>query len=117
MARNRLTELFSSILVTLGLIGTIIGLVLMMDGLQAAMAGGAGEELISKLMDKDVGPLRGLGTAFYTTLMGSISGGIVLRVLTNVVDTNIMRYTAHIAELTEVFVLPHLRANKIVTSH
>ena len=61
------------------------------------------------LVDPVNGPLRGLGTAFYTTLLGAVLGGVVLRVLTNIVDASVMEYTAHIAELTEVYVLPYLR--------
>lgn len=109
MARNKVVELFSSILITLGLIGTILGLILMMESLTVVMGNSSMDEnLIKNLVGSD-GPLSGLGVAFFTTLLGAILGGVILRVLTNVVDSNIMEYTAHIAELTEVYVLPHLR--------
>ncbi|GAB4543721.1 MAG: hypothetical protein Tsb0013_00050 [Phycisphaerales bacterium] len=111
MARNRTVELFASVLVTLGLIGTIIGLMLMMNNLQEqVLAGtdGGTSELISKLFGPG-GALVGLSTAFMTTLIGATLGGVVLRVLTSVVASNITRYTAHVAELTEVFVLPSMR--------
>lgn len=109
IARNREVELCASILITLGLIGTIIGLILMMDGMGSALATG-GDSLLARIADPDTGPLRGLATAFNTTLLGAVLGGVVLRVLASVVDANTMRYTAHLAELTEVHVLPHLRA-------
>lgn len=109
VARNKVVELFSSILITLGLIGTILGLILMMDGLTAVMSNPANEDnLMSELVSAD-GPLSGLGVAFVTTLLGATLGGVILRVLTSVVDANIMNYIAHISELTEVYVLPHLR--------
>ncbi|WP_177419866.1 MotA/TolQ/ExbB proton channel family protein [endosymbiont of Lamellibrachia barhami] len=108
MARNRVIELFSSILITLGLIGTIVGLIIMMDGMTEVMLQG-GDDLLARLADPEGGPLSGLGIAFYTTLLGAVFGGVILRVLTSVVDANIMRYTAHLAELTEVYVLPYMR--------
>lgn len=112
LARNRIAELFASILITLGLIGTIVGLIIMMERLRVSVAGfdpqGEGS-LISTLMQPG-GALSGLDTAFYTTLLGAIFGGVMLRVLTNVVEANITKYAAHIAELTEVNVLPSMRS-------
>lgn len=112
LARNRLSELFASILITLGLIGTIVGLILMMANMRTSLDGfdinADDANLIGELM-ADGGALAGLDTAFYTTLLGAIFGGVMLRVLTNVVEANITKYTAHIAELTEVNVLPSMR--------
>ncbi len=110
MARNKIVELFSSILITLGLIGTILGLIIMMDSLTEIMGNAVIDENFMKILVDEGGPLSGLGVAFVTTLIGAIMGGVVLRVLTNVVGSNIMEYIAHIAELTEVYVLPHLRS-------
>lgn len=110
MARNRVIELFASVLVTLGLIGTIVGLMQMMAQLQLAMLDGGNDPagLLTRLF-QDGGALSGLATAFLTTLIGAALGGVILRVLTSVVDANITRYVAHLAELTEVYVLPTLR--------
>ncbi|MEM6392142.1 MAG: MotA/TolQ/ExbB proton channel family protein [Planctomycetota bacterium] len=114
MARNRVVELFASILITLGLIGTIVGLIQTIGGLSGLLANSSGEEG-SDLAQQMMQSLGGLDTAFYTTLLGAVCGGVVLRILTSVVDANIMRYTAHIAELTEVNVLPAMRriANRL----
>ncbi|MEM9019719.1 MAG: MotA/TolQ/ExbB proton channel family protein [Planctomycetota bacterium] len=113
IARNKLVELFASVLVTLGLIGTIIGLIDSTAGLGDAMTsmfgdsdGEQSDEILGSAMITTFG---GLKTAFYTTLLGSLFGGVVLRLLTNVVDAAILRYMAHLAELTEVNVLPALR--------
>ena len=110
MARNKVVELFSSILITLGLIGTILGLIIMMNSLTGIMESATMDENFMATLVGDGGPLSGLGVAFITTLLGAILGGVILRVLSNVVSSNIMDYTAHIAELTEVYVLPHLRS-------
>lgn len=107
-ARNRIVELFASILITLGLIGTIVGLIYMMEGMGTVMAEGSGE-LLQRLANPATGPLRGMATAFYTTLLGATLGGVLLRVLASIVEANIVHYTAHLAELTEVHVLPPLR--------
>ena len=112
LARNRVSELFSSILITLGLVGTIVGLIAMVSNLRQSMEGfvpGESENLIGDLMGPG-GALQGLDTAFYTTLLGALFGGVMLRVLTNVVGANITRYSAHVAELTEVNVLPAMRS-------
>ena len=70
--------------------------------------GGDTEALMQQIAGSD-GPLGSLGVAFYTTLIGAVLGGVILRILSNIIDANIMRYTAHIAELTEVNVLPFMR--------
>lgn len=111
-ARNRVAELFSSILITLGLIGTIMGLILMVTDLRTALSNfdpSATDTFISTLT-VDGGALAGLDTAFYTTLLGAIFGGVVLRILTSVVDANITKYVVHVAELTEIYVLPSMRS-------
>ena len=108
-ARNKIVELFASVLITLGLIGTILGLILMMGSLTEVMSTSEMDENLMKSLVGDQGPLSGLGVAFVTTLLGAVLGGVILRVLTSIVEANITEYTAHIAELTEVYVLPFLR--------
>lgn len=110
LAKNKVVELFASILITLGLIGTILGLIFMMGNLEVIMDSlGDNTEGMMGMLFGDDGPLGGLGVAFYTTLMGAVLGGVVLRVLTSVIDANVTRYVAHVAELTEVYVLPYLQ--------
>lgn len=109
MARNQVVELFSSILITLGLIGTIVGLIFMMNGLTIVMQDSGASGHLLKELTSEGGPLSGLGVAFYTTLLGATLGGVLLRILTSVVDASIGRYIAHVAELTEVHVLPYMR--------
>lgn len=110
-ARNQVAQLFASILTTLGLIGTIVGLILMMSDLKITLSQfdpETGENVIQLVMGEG-GALSGLDAAFYTTLLGAVFGGVVLRILTSVVDANISKYTAHLCELTEVNVLPAMR--------
>ena len=116
LAKTRLVEFCSSILVTLGLVGTIIGLIQSAGGLGEvfkAMSGGD-----STIMEGVDAALGGMGVAFYTTLMGAILGGVCLRLLSNLVDANTEHIVSHIAELTEIYILPILRrAGRINEEH
>lgn len=111
-AKNKKVELHASILITIGLIGTIVGLIFMMTKMTLAIRANAGEG--GNIMDQltiDGGALSGLGIAFYTTLIGALFGGVILRVLTSIVEEGITKYVALLAELTEVNVLPILRSH------
>ena len=116
LAKTRVVEFCSSILVTLGLVGTIIGLIQSAGGLTEvfqAMTGGD-----KSIMEGVESALGGMGVAFYTTLMGAILGGVCLRLLSNLVDANTEHTVSHIAELTEIYILPILRrAGRINEEH
>lgn len=116
LAKTRLVEFCSSILVTLGLVGTIIGLIQSAGGLGDVITAMTGEE--GTVMDGVYKALSGMGVAFYTTLMGAILGGVCLRLLSNLVDANTEHIVSHIAELTEIYILPILRrAGRINEEH
>ena len=70
----------ATVLVTLGLIGTAAGLIQALGGLSEAVAvlgrGGAGG--FEAGLDR---ALAGMSAAFVTTLMGSVLGGVALRML------------------------------------
>lgn len=107
-SRTKVVDLSAGILTTLGLIGTIIGLVMSVNGIQQMTGeiGTGGGALLEKMSLT----LSGMGVAFYTTLMGAILGGIFLRVLTASVQGSQDYLVAHIAELSEVHILPRLRS-------
>lgn len=109
MARSRIIDVFAGVLVSLGLIGTIVGLITMTDGLSGALdsLGDGGDA--SALMAGMRGTMQGLGTAFYTTLVGAILGSVVLRILNNVYVSNVDHFVSYIAALTEVRITPRLR--------
>jgi len=116
LAKTRVVEFCSSILVTLGLVGTIIGLIQSAGGLgEVFKAMSGGDTTIMEGVDAALG---GMGVAFYTTLMGAILGGVCLRLLSNLVDANTEHIVSHIAELTEIYILPILRrAGRINEEH
>lgn len=107
LARNRTAELFASLLITIGLIGTIVGLVIMMASLKNTLLTLSSTD--AQFMTKVTASLGGLETAFYTTLIGAVFGGVILKILTSIVEAQITRYIAHLAELTEIHVLPMMR--------
>lgn len=106
-ASTQITDICSGILVTLGLVGTIVGLIVSAGGLGDTIqaVGGDNNQLLSG-MKVTIG---GMGTAFYTTLTGAILGGIVLRLLSTFIDNSVDYLVSHIAEITEVYILPSLR--------
>jgi hypothetical protein len=66
----------SSILITLGLIGTVFGLIVSMGGLkELVLSSGDNAGILSTMTNV----LSGVDIAFYTTLFGSFLGGILLR--------------------------------------
>ena len=75
---NHFIEVLGNLLITLGLIGTVVGLTLTLTGLTGSLEalGNNQELLIASLRDS----MAGMGTAFYTTLLGAALGGVILRV-------------------------------------
>ena len=102
-------DVLSGVLVSLGLIGTIVGLVSMTNGLSGTLDSLGDSSDASALMTGMRGTMQGLGTAFYTTLVGAILGSVVLRILNNVYTSNVDHFVSYIASLTEVRIIPRLR--------
>jgi len=75
---SNFVEVLGNLLITLGLIGTVIGLTFTLTGLTISLEslGHDQERLVSGLRKA----MAGMGTAFYTTLLGSVLGGVLLRV-------------------------------------
>jgi MotA/TolQ/ExbB proton channel family len=110
--RNERAALSAQLLVTLGVLGTVIGLMAMMTGMSASVHAAdkdASKSLMSVLFGPD-GPLSGLSTAFTTTLLGTLFGGIVLRMLTASTARATDRLMVQCDELISVYILPALRA-------
>lgn len=94
--------LASNIMITLGLIGTISGLISSIGGLQAASG-------VEGLMGGVSKAIDGMGVAFYTTLIGSMLGGITLRILHFYVDKQVDSFIFTMAEMVETRIIPSLR--------
>ena len=87
MRVSRTVELLGNILITLGLIGTVMGLTLTLTGLTGSL------EALGQDQDELLRGLRmamgGMGTAFYTTLLGAILGGVLLRVFGHINESGV----------------------------
>jgi len=84
---SRFVGLLGSLLITVGLIGTVMGLTITLTGLNGALnnVGADNMSMLVSLSDA----LSGMGLAFYTTLLGAIMGGVLLRVFAYITDNSI----------------------------
>ncbi|WP_455199558.1 MotA/TolQ/ExbB proton channel family protein, partial [Kaarinaea lacus] len=80
-------EIIGNLLITLGLVGTVVGLTLTLTGLTGSLEalGQDQEQLLSGLRSA----MGGMGTAFYTTLLGSVLGGVLLRIFAHIDENGV----------------------------
>ena len=80
-------EIIGNLLITLGLVGTVVGLTLVLTGLTGSLEalGQDQDQLLSGLR----GAMSGMGTAFYTTLLGSVLGGVLLRIFAHIDENGV----------------------------
>jgi len=84
---SRFVGLLGNLLITMGLIGTVLGMTMTLSGLNGALAAiGDDQELMMSGLSS---AMSGMGIAFYTTLLGSILGGVLLRVFAWITDTSV----------------------------
>ncbi|MFV2056380.1 MAG: MotA/TolQ/ExbB proton channel family protein [Thiohalomonadales bacterium] len=80
-------DFVGNILITLGLIGTVMGLTMTLTGLTNALDSlGHDQSMLMQGLQKAMG---GMGTAFYTTLLGAVLGGVVLRVFGKIIENGV----------------------------
>ncbi|MDX8392753.1 MAG: MotA/TolQ/ExbB proton channel family protein [Mariprofundaceae bacterium] len=85
--QSQFVGLLGNLMITLGLIGTVLGMTITMNGLHGALGAlGINQEL---LVDGLRSAMSGMGVAFYTTLMGSVLGGVLLRVFSWITDASV----------------------------
>ena len=80
-------EVIGNLLITLGLIGTVVGLTLTLTGLTSSLdsLGQDQDQLLAGLR----GAMAGMGTAFYTTLLGAVLGGVLLRIFAHIDENGV----------------------------
>lgn len=82
----------STVLVTFGLIGTMIGLISSISGLNELVSSiGTSQTELMKGMQKTI---NGMGVAFYTTFFGAFFGGILLKILAASLSGSLSRVSA-----------------------
>jgi hypothetical protein len=80
-------EIIGNLLITLGLVGTVVGLTLTLTGLTGSLEalGQDQDQLLAGLREA----MSGMGTAFYTTLLGSVLGGVLLRIFAHIDENGV----------------------------
>lgn len=89
-AQHRMSQfvgLLGNLMITLGLIGTVLGMTITMNGLSGALGSlGVNQHLLVEGLRS---AMSGMGVAFYTTLIGSVLGGVLLRVFAWITDASV----------------------------
>jgi len=99
----------SSMLITMGLLGTVVGLIITVTGLgQVLSASGSDYTAMKAGLNQTV---SGMGTAFYTTFFGALLGGVVLKVLGSEMKKSATQLVADTLRFSELFVVPQLSQN------
>lgn len=94
-------EVIGNLLITLGLIGTVVGLTMTLGGLTSTLdaLGHDQQRLLSGLRSA----MGGMGTAFYTTLLGAVLGGVLLRVFSLITDHGIEALAENLRKICMVY--------------
>jgi len=80
-------EILGNLLITLGLIGTVVGLTYTLSGLTSSLSAlGQDTDLLLAGLRK---AMAGMGTSFYTTLLGALLGGVLLRIFALITENGI----------------------------
>ena len=105
----RSISIVAALLISMGLLGTIIGLIMAISGL-GGMVENIGLSRIT-MMDALKTTVAGMGTAFYTTFFGALLGGVVLKVLGAEMKKSATQLVADTLRFSELFVVPQLSQN------
>ncbi len=84
---SQFVGLLGNLMITLGLIGTVLGMTITMNGLNGALGSLGTDDTL--LVEGLRSAMNGMGVAFYTTLIGSVLGGVLLRVFSWITDASI----------------------------
>ena len=95
----------SNMLILLGLIGTVVGFVIAVGGLGDSIAGGSNLQRIQSVLGQIV---NGMGVALFTTLVGSILGGLWLQLHYQMLTRAVSALVIEIVEHADVELIPQL---------
>lgn len=96
-------------LILLGLIGTVVGFVVAVSGLGDSLGQGENIDRVKNVLSQIV---NGMGVALFTTLVGSVLGGIWLQVHYQMLLRAVTDLVVRIVEHAEVEVIPQLTVNR-----
>ncbi len=100
-------EIMGNLLITLGLIGTVVGLTLTLTGLTTSLdaLGHDEERLLNGLRQA----MSGMGTAFYTTLLGSVLGGVLLRIFALITEHGVETLSEVVRRICTIYCTADLK--------
>jgi len=99
------TRYIATILASLGFVGTLVGFLKSMQGLDTLMS--VDKENAIQGLQRAV---HGMGTAFYTTLVGVVFGALFLELLHRLIGNAITRLVITTTKISEVYIIPHLKS-------
>lgn len=94
----------SGMLITIGLLGTVIGLINAISGLGTVLEFAGIDQ--GKLLSGLNATIGGMGTALYTTFFGALLGGVVLKVLAAELKKSATQLAADALEFGELYIMP-----------
>jgi hypothetical protein len=96
----RTLSVIAGLMVTLGLIGTILGLIISVAGLETVMTqvGVASKNIFGGVKET----IQGMAIAFYATLFGAVLGAVVLRMLSLSLINSLTRMSCGLFEYLEL---------------
>lgn len=95
----------ANVLILLGLIGTVVGFVIAVNGLGDSIAGGTNIERVQGVLGQIV---NGMGVALFTTLVGAILGGLWLQIHYQMLTRAVGGLVVDIVEHADIDVIPQI---------
>lgn len=94
----------SGMLITIGLLGTVVGLIMTIKGLDTVLQSNSAD--FSNMKQGLNTAVSGMGTAFYTTFIGALLGGVVLKVIGSEMRKSALKIVADALTFSELYIAP-----------
>ena len=108
MASVQVVGSVANTLILLGLIGTVVGFVVAVSGLGDSLGQGENVDRVKNVLSQIV---NGMGVALFTTLVGSVLGGIWLQVHYQMLLRGVTDLVVRVVEHAEIELIPKLAIN------
>ena len=105
MASVQVVGSVANTLILLGLIGTVVGFVVAVSGLGDSLGQGENVDRVKNVLSQIV---NGMGVALFTTLVGSVLGGIWLQVHYQMLLRAVTDFVVRVVEHAEIELIPKL---------
>ena len=109
MASVQVVGSVASTLILLGLIGTVVGFVVAVSGLGDSLGQGENVDRVKNVLSQIV---NGMGVALFTTLVGSVLGGIWLQVHYQMLLRAVTDFVVRVVEHAEIELIPKLAVSR-----